>query len=144
MSLRERTRQRRTVIATPSELVVERGGRAVALLSEPQFEDMFWFSWRITPLAADVAVASDDFWADSEAETIVFRCKHSNSVAATAFWAGTNPERDGRLVLRGAYVPYEISFRRQPFTWLKLFLFGGGAYARPTDGDKDGEDDYDG
>jgi hypothetical protein len=121
-------------------LVVERGGRPVALLSDPQLEDMFWFRWQIAPLVEDAAVTSEDFWTDTELENTVFRCKQSNAIADTAFWAGSNPVRGGRLVLRGAYAPFEVSFRRQPFTWLKLFLFGGGAYGRPTlDDEDDGE-----
>jgi hypothetical protein len=141
MSLRDWIRRRCSVIATPSELVVERGGRQVAVLSEPAFEDMFWYKWKITPLVAGVAVASDEFWDDSEIDNTVFRCKHTNAVADTAFWAGSNPVRDGRLVLRGAYVPYAVSFRRQPFSWLNLLLFGGGAYDRPTALDDDDEDE---
>ena len=137
MSLRDWIRRRCSVIATPSELVVERGGQPVAVLREPGLEDMFWYRWKITPLIQGVDVACDAYWDDSEIEGTVFRCKHTNAVARTAFWAGSNPVRDGRLVLRGAYVPYEVSFRRQPFSWLNLFLFGGGAYDRQAADDDD-------
>jgi hypothetical protein len=98
---------------------------------------MFWFRWQIAPLVEDVPVGSDEFWTDADLENTVFRCKQSNATADTAFWAGSNPVRDGRLVLRGAYAPFEVSFRRQPFTWLKLFLFGGGAYDRSSVDDED-------
>jgi hypothetical protein len=135
MSLAEWIRRRCSVMAIPSELVVERDGRAVAVLSEPLVEEMFWFRWKITPLVTDAPVTSDDFWRDSELTNTTFRCRASNALADTAFWAGSNPLRDGRLVLRGAYVPCELSFRRQPLAWLGLFLFGGGAYDRPADAD---------
>src|SRR5688500_18027789 len=130
MSMAKRIGRRCSTLAIPGELIVERGGRPVAVLSDRQLEDMFWFRWRITPLVADAAVTSDAFWSDTEIEKTVFRCKTSNAVGATAFWAVSNPVRDGHLVLRGAYVPFAISFRRRPITWLRLFLFGGGAYER--------------
>jgi hypothetical protein len=127
MSLAEQIRRRCTVMAMSVELIVERDGRAVAVLSEPVRDDMFWFSWKITPLVADAPVTSDDFWRSSEESRTVFRCKASNPVAGMAFWAASNPVREGRLVLRGAYVPVPLPFRRRPLTWLWLFLFGGGA-----------------
>ena len=132
MRLRDWTHRRCSVLTIPRELVVEQDGRAVAVLSDPLIENMFWFRWKITPLFADVAVASDAFWDNSKIEGTVFRCKQSDAIADTAFWAGSHPVRDGRLVLRGAYIPSEISFRRQPFLWINLFLFGGGAYDHST------------
>lgn len=128
MSVAEKIRRRCTVMAMASELVVERDGRVVAVLSEPLLEDMFWFSWKITPLVGDAPVTSDAFWRDSQDSKTVFRCNASGAVAGMAFPAASNPVREGRLVLRGAYVPFALSFRRRPFTWLRLFLFGGGAY----------------
>jgi hypothetical protein len=124
-SLRDRLRPRCRTVTIPAELIVERDGRPVAVLSDPQFDDMFWFAWRITPLADDAAVTSDAFWTHGHEATTVFRCKSSGAVAKTAFWAGADPVRGGRLILRGAYVPAEVSFRQNPFTWLKLLLLGG-------------------
>jgi len=88
-------------------------------------EDQFWLKWKITPLVDDVPVTSNEFWNRSELDKITFRCKASNAVVESTFWAVSEPIRDGRLVLRGVYLPYELRFRENPFLWLSLFLFGG-------------------
>jgi len=89
----EQIRRRCSVMTIPGALIVERGGRPVAMLSDPLLQDMFWFRWKITPLVADAAVTSGDFWKDSEIGNTLFRCKQSHAVADTAFWAGSNPVR---------------------------------------------------
>lgn len=96
---------------------------------------MFWLAWRITPLTTDPhgksAVLSDGFWDDAQIERTVFRSKASGEVADTAFWPGSQPIRDGRLILRGAYVRSPVRFGRNPILWLRLFLLGGGSYDPP-------------
>lgn len=135
MRISEWVRRRCSMMGIPAELLLERDGRNAALLDDPLPEDMFWFTWRITPLTPDPAVLSEDFWADSLLDTTVFRCKRSGMVADTAFWAGSQPVRDGRLVLRGAYVPVAISFRRHPILWTRLLFLGGGAHEPPPPDD---------
>jgi hypothetical protein len=107
------------VIAIPDELIVEHRGQVVALLDNPHLYDMFWFDWRIAPLTRDVDVTSNEYWAATEMESTVLRRKRSRKVAPTALWP-TKPIRDGRFMLRGAYVPAGVSFRRQPILWLRL------------------------
>jgi hypothetical protein len=106
------------------------------LLDDGQFHEMFWLAWRITPLATDPhgksLVFSDGFWADSQIERTVFRSKASGQVAGSAFWAGSQPIRDGRLILRGAYVPVPVRPGHNPILWLRLLLLGGGASGAVT------------
>jgi hypothetical protein len=51
-----------------ARLRVEIDGRPVAHLDAPEYVDMFWQSWRITPTTADPALAADllreQFWLD--------------------------------------------------------------------------------
>jgi hypothetical protein len=128
MSVADRIRRRCSVMAIPNELLVERGGRVVATLDEPLLEDMFWLKWRVTPVGDGPNVMSNGFWSESELGNTVFRCKASGLVADTAMWALSNPFRDGRLVLRGAYVPTALRFRSHPVEYLRMLCRGGGAY----------------
>jgi hypothetical protein len=120
-------------MAMPQALIVERDGTAVAVLDDPRLDDMFWFAWRINPLSEDpeqrAAVSSDAFWADAMLDRTVFRGKASGEVAG-GFWAGSQPVRDGRLILRGAYVPAAVKPTRNPVLWLWLLIGGGGAFWR--------------
>lgn len=124
-------RRRCTVPAIPHELVVAIDGRAVAVLTDPLLDDMFWFKWRITPLVADAPVTSEAFWTDDALTKTTFRCRASGAVTS-AFWPASDPIRDGRLVLRGAYVPAEVHFKRNPLLWLRLFLPGRGVREKRT------------
>ena len=124
MSLRSWIRRRCSENVIPRALIVERGGRPVARLSDPQAEDMFWLRWRVTPLVDDAAVTSSDFWSHEALAHTRFRCAQSKALAAAAFWACSDPLRGGGLVLRGAHVPREVSLRRQPLTWLRLLVCG--------------------
>ena len=137
VALSDWIRRRCTWWGLPGELIVERDGRAVALLDDRQFHEMFWWAWRITPLTDDphenTAIFSGGFWDDSQIERTVFRSKASGEVADTAFWPASQPIRDGRLILRGAYGPVPVRFRRTPILWLRLLLIGGGALEPPPE-----------
>ena len=58
---------------------LELAGRVVAHLDEPQWEDMFWVSYRITPTTddADLAVRllSEGFWRGDDWTHLVFRSR---------------------------------------------------------------------
>jgi hypothetical protein len=123
-------------MAVPSELLVERDGHAVAVLDDPRLDDMFWLKWRMTAIPSDSQPSSDvfsnSFWHDSHMDTTVFRCKASGQVADAVIWAWSQAVCDGRLVLRGAYVPVAVGIRQNPILWLKLLLTGGGAFDQRT------------
>lgn len=109
------------VVETGGGWFVERDGRRVALLTEPRFVDMFWYAWRIEPLAEAeaerAAILSQAYWDPLLLPRTVFRSREYD-VLANAFWAGEHPVQDGRLVMRGLYQPI-----RQPWLWDRWVLW---------------------
>jgi hypothetical protein len=84
---------------------VERGGRRVALLLDPRFEEMFWDSYRVQPLVDDPEerrriLSSREWWRQSE---LVFRNRQIDAVADTAFAGGRVFTDDGRVLMRGLH-----------------------------------------
>jgi hypothetical protein len=86
---------------------VERDGRLVAELADPRFVEMFWFSWAVVPTAADpaerAAVLTPEYWTPDLLPRTKFRSLDFGHVAS-AWWAGEGL-RDGRLLIRGLYLP---------------------------------------
>lgn len=99
---------------------VERDGRPVAILSDPHFADMFWYAWQIDVLGEDPAerdaLLSDAYWKNELMSRTVFRSREFGTIS-DGFWAGLEPIRDGRLVMRGLYQPVRQSW---PWDWLAL------------------------
>jgi hypothetical protein len=127
-------RRRCSMMVVPAELLVERNGRVFALLDDPEYFEMFWVKWRITPMTADPAKRSDalseSFWrADKACSDTVLRCKKTGQVAG-GFWPPTEAMEGERLKLRGAYVPFEVRFFKRPLLWIWLLIVGGNAYRR--------------
>jgi hypothetical protein len=110
------------VVETGGGWLVERDGRTVALLTEPRLVEMFWLAWRIEPLADDAAeraaLFSPGYWDVSLLLRTAFRSREFNVVSDTGFWAGAEPLRDGRLVMRGLYQPI-----REPWIIDELVLW---------------------
>src|ERR1051325_11587916 len=109
------------VTETGGSWFVERDCRAVALLTEPRFVDMFWDAWRLEPLVDDMversAMMTEEYWDPALLPQTVFRSREYGTVCE-AFWAGEEPVRDGRLVMRGLYQPV-----RQPWPWDSVILW---------------------
>jgi hypothetical protein len=72
------------------EWTVERDGRPIALLMRPEWEDMFWVSYRIRPLTTDgdlrARLFTDDFW--NNADDLVYRSRESGWVHPYTFPGG--------------------------------------------------------
>jgi hypothetical protein len=104
--------------------LVERDGRAVATLTDPQYEDMFWTSYRIEPLADDpdeqAAIVSDEFWLVE----FLTRTRYRNQAGGwygQGWWAATDTGvvRDGRIIMRGLFRPeYGSRLVSSFLTWL--------------------------
>lgn len=109
------------VVETGGGWFIERDGRKVALLTDPQFVDMFWYAWQIEPLAEGqvepAELLSPEFWDFTHLPRTVFRSREYN-VVAEAFWAGEDPVRNGRLVMRALYQPV-----REPWPWERVILW---------------------
>lgn len=78
----------------PVDVLLE--GRVVGVLTDPRFEDMFWFSYAVE--VRDPAVLDDDAW---EACAFTFRDRDGRSCGG-AMVGGARPYLgDGRVMLRG-------------------------------------------
>jgi hypothetical protein len=99
---------------------VERDGRSVALLTEPQLVDMFWYAWKLEPLVEDpagsAAILSREYWDWEFLPRTHFRSREYRTLT-DAFWSG-DPVRDGRLVMRGLYQPIAA-----PWPWDEVVLW---------------------
>ncbi len=103
---------------------VERDGRRLAALTEPWWEDQFWFSYRVEPLTDDPAtleeLRSDGFW--QRFDRLVFRSREFGTAIPYAFPGGIPGQtvrESGRVSMRGLYVPV----RCYPWDSLLLWLW---------------------
>jgi hypothetical protein len=100
---------------------VEEEGERVAVLSEPEYHDMFWECYRIevltdNPVIRQAALTSLSFWQD---RSLVFRSRRFGLVAEYAV-AGHMP-MPGRIIMRGLYLPVRIEPAPRVPWWRKLF-----------------------
>lgn len=107
------------VYETGGSCSVERYGRSIAILTDPQFVDMFWYAWRLEPMMEDsqerAFIMSNEYWNDEFLPRTVFRSREYGTVA-DSFWP-REPIRNGRLVMRALYHPI-----REPWPW-ESFVF---------------------
>jgi hypothetical protein len=84
-------------------------GVPMALLSHPKQVEMFWVSYRLTPLTAKAEVVvklqSVEFWRDFESHEVAFRNRASSAIARSAFPSLSPFPEPGRIVMRGLYIP---------------------------------------
>jgi len=95
------------ILTSDSEWIIEIEGRPVALLSDPKQAEMFWNSYRMTPLTDEPKLLADlqnvEFWRHCEARGVAFRHRASSKIARYAFPGGDPFPEPGRLVMRGLY-----------------------------------------
>jgi hypothetical protein len=88
--------------------IIEQKGKPIAILSDAQFQEMFWDSYKIDVVTDDSELrdrlATREFWARAEAEGLVYRNRGFGCVAAFAFPALTPYTQDGRLLMRALYI----------------------------------------
>ncbi len=96
-----------SVLATDTEWLVELADCPIALLSEPQWLDMFWMSYRLTPLTEDPDTLSKlrdvEFWRACEGLGVRFRHRASSRLAANAFPGWTPFHGEDRISMRALY-----------------------------------------
>ncbi|WAS96253.1 hypothetical protein [Nannocystis punicea] len=85
--------------------------RAIACLSEPRFEDMFWISYRVTPLTDDPELAAQlltpEFWREeSRRGRLRYRSRALGVFAPHAF-ASLGDHEPGRATMRALYLTPE-------------------------------------
>ena len=99
---------------------LELDGRVVARMDEPRFEDMFWMSYRVTPVTDDPALAervlTEAFWKGGEPLDLVYR--RATGLVAEHPVPSTRPlVGPSRVNMRGLYVDI-----RDPRPWESLVL----------------------
>ncbi len=103
--------------------IVEQRGKPIAILSDAQWQDMFWDSYKIDVQTDDAdlreRIASGEFWANAEAEDLVYRNREFGPVATLPFPAVTPYTPDGRLVMRRLYIPIA---EPRPWDWVVLWI----------------------
>lgn len=84
--------------------------RVIAYLSDPRFEDMFWISYRVTPLTGEPELAArlltSDFWRGAHAERLRYRSRALGVFAPHAFPA-IGEHEPGRATMRALYLTRE-------------------------------------
>lgn len=90
---------------------VEKDGRRLAALTDARFEDMFWDSYAVEPLAGTESeretVFTAAFWLQPE---LVFRNRVTSDVAHNAFQGGPAPTRERpRVWMRSLYISLDES-----------------------------------
>jgi hypothetical protein len=101
---------------------VERDGRRLALLTDPRWEDMFWYSYAVEALTEDSVekeriVSDETWWHDL---VLVFRSREFDIVAPTAFTGLTVFTESGRVTMRALYL-YIGSPNMWERAWLRWF-----------------------
>ncbi|MBZ5714829.1 hypothetical protein [Nannocystis pusilla] len=85
--------------------------RVVAYLDDPRFEDMFWISYRVTPLTDDADLAArlltPEYWRSDEGCTLTFRSRALGVFAPNAF-ASLGMDAPGRVAMRALYITPEV------------------------------------
>ncbi|WP_434418447.1 hypothetical protein [Nannocystis pusilla] len=89
------------------------GERVIAYLSEPRFEEMFWVSYRVTPVTDDPELAArlltPDFWRHGDADRLRYRSRALGMFASHAF-PSIGEHEPGRVTMRGLYLtPEELT-----------------------------------
>jgi hypothetical protein len=101
--------------------VIERHGAAIAILTEPRPEELFWDSYRMEIVADDrelrARMLTSEFWAEADTECLVWRNRKSGEVAKFAIPAISPFPEPGRLMTRGSYLSIG-----EPVVWDRMVL----------------------
>lgn len=103
--LARKLRKRGAEIGDPFEAEVLLDGSVVALLADSAFSEMFWRSYRITPVSpeAEAIILNDALW---EKCRFTFRHPPTGMICATGLagsFGSSSHVQQGRIQLRGLY-----------------------------------------
>lgn len=90
-------------------------------LTDPRFEDMFWYSYVVETLAETPAereaIFTKDFWAQPG---LTFRNRVTGEVAPNAFSGGGVPTKDSpRITMRALYTSMQPTAFERGLLWLR-------------------------
>jgi hypothetical protein len=116
---------------------VEYGGRRLALLTDPQFGDMFWDTYHIEPLTTDPnesrRITTDQvWWLKCE---FTFRNTAFDEIAPFAFPGGDCFDAQGRVWMRGLYLNIEAPTSFETFLLWCRRLWRGHCFPKSTSQD---------
>jgi hypothetical protein len=101
--------------------IAERNGQAILLLNDPRFEEMFWDSYHMDIVTQDPKLherlSTEEFWASTEADQLVWRSREFNEIAELAHPAGSQFPEPGRLMMRALYLGPPI----RPWDWIVVY-----------------------
>jgi hypothetical protein len=92
---------------------LEKAGIRLARLTEPQFVDMFWIAYRVTPMpgVSWQTLANSDLWVTSA--SVRFRNAGTGDVAPYAFQGGRLPTTESPfVVMRALYIECPTRLQR--------------------------------
>jgi hypothetical protein len=100
---------------------VEKDGRRLAALSDPRFEDMFWYSYDVEPLgetdAERAAVFTKELW---HQPGLVYRNRVTGEVAPHAFPGGGVPTKGApRIWMRALYTSLTPTMLERVLLWFR-------------------------
>jgi hypothetical protein len=101
------------------QVEIETDRRPLALLTDPQWDDMFWVSYAYTA-ASDIpaeraALDTIEFWTRYD---LLYRSRDIDLVAPYAF-AGLRGPSSGRISIRGLYLVPEFTRYERFLLWLR-------------------------
>lgn len=86
-----------------ADWILERRGEPIALFTEPEQKEMFWYIYRVTPLTQDPELRrqmrTQAFW--NEMDGLVWRSRELGIIAPNAFPGSYPPPETGRVAMRG-------------------------------------------
>ena len=100
---------------------VERDGRRLAALVDPRFEEMFWYSYAVEPLATDAgeraAIFREEFWRQPG---LVYRNRVTGEVAPNAFAGGApTTMQNPRVLVRALHASLRPTILERALLWLR-------------------------
>lgn len=102
--------------------IIERYGHPIGILSNPRNENMFWDSYDLEIVTDSIdlrqRMTSAEFWAEAEAEGLIYRNRTFGDVAEYAFPAMSPFPEPGRLLMRGLYLSIG-----KPLPWDRAMLW---------------------
>ncbi len=119
LSYSERLRIWETNFGRDMGWLLEQHGETIALLTEPEWAEMFWVSYHITPLTQDpellLQMQTKAFW--NEMDGFVWRSRGFGVVVPHTFPSGSGP-LDDRIAMYSLYIHIE-----SPRPWDQVVLW---------------------
>ena len=88
--------------------IIERSGHMIGKLVDAEYAEMFWDHYRVEEISRDPScpsVLADEFWTEFDFEHIQFRSIATGDLVENAIPARHRPDDDGRVMIRGLYIP---------------------------------------